>query len=53
MKKILIVSEEEILNDPRSKFIIYDLIESNYQISILNYRSIKKNIKINKNCKLF
>ena len=53
MKKILIVSEEEILNDPRSKFIIYDLIESNYQISILNYRSIKKNIKIKKNCKLF
>ena len=53
MKKILIVSEEEIFNDPRSNFLIYDLIAKNYQINILNYKSLKKNVKINKNCKLF
>ena len=53
MKKILIVSEEEIFNDPRSNFLIYDLINRNHQIDILNYKSLKKNKIINKKCNLF
>ena len=46
MKKILIVSEEEIFNDPRSNFLIYDLINRNHQIDILNYKSLKKTFGI-------